>query len=122
VEHRSTPRVRSVLKAEIRYNDGMMSVPCVVRDISETGARLDLSGDVALPDRFDLFIEKRHRTRRALVKRRHGRDVGVAFDDALGSRALPEAALTERVERLECEIDELRSVLGELAAALQLRH
>ncbi len=121
MEHRSAPRVRSVLKAEIRYNDGLMSVPCVVRDISDFGARLDLSDEVALPDRFDLFIDKRHQTHRAVVRRRHGRDVGVSFDDQPEPKATAEADLTRRVEKLEAELAEVRTVLGQLATALQER-
>jgi hypothetical protein len=121
LEHRSAARVRAVLKAEIRYNDGLMSTPCLVRDLSETGARLELEGDVALPDRFDLYIEKKHRIRRAIMKRRQGRDVGVAFDD-VEAKPLPAGnGLAQRVSKLEVEIAELRRLLEKIAAAVAPR-
>jgi hypothetical protein len=118
VENRSAARVRAVLKAEIRYNDGLMSTPCLVRDLSETGARLELTGDVALPDRFELYIEKKHQTRRAVMKRRQGRDVGVAFDDVEAEPPPADDALARRVSKLEAEIVELRRLLEKTAAAV----
>jgi hypothetical protein len=116
-EQRSAARVRGVLKAEVRFDDGAISVPCVVRDISDTGARLELAGDVALPDRIDLFIEKRQRTYRAKVKRRSGREVGVAFEE---TEAEPEEPgdMQQRMEKLENEVAELRQAVAALAAAV----
>ena len=54
-ELRSATRVRAVLKGEIRFDGGLRSTPCVIRDISDTGARLELQSDLALPDHFDLY-------------------------------------------------------------------
>lgn len=115
--------MRAVLKAEIRYNDGLMSSPCVVRDISDTGARLELPGDFALPDHFDLFIEKRNQTRRVTLKWRHGKEIGVAFDDAVVAKppAAADASLEERVARLEAQVAELRGLLEKITAAVTAR-
>ena len=129
MERRSAVRSRAVLKAEIRYNDGLMNMPCLVRDISDTGARLEISADVPLPDRFDLYIEKRHLTRRAVVKRRRDREVGVAFAD-VADRQPPQpqqpdrqplqadAGLARRVAKLESDLAEIRTLLEKLATAL----
>src|ERR1700741_1658609 len=99
VEYRSATRVRTVLKGEIRYDNGRMSTSCVIRDLSEDGARLELPGELALPDRFDLYIEKRNETRPAVVKRKRGVEIGVAFADAA---VMPAAAgdVAERLSRL----------------------
>ena len=123
MEHRIAPRVRTVLKAEIRYNDGMMSAPCVVRDLSDSGARLELVGEIALPDHFDLYIEKKHRTFRAALKRRCGREIGVAFKEAgepKGERPA-DSEMSERMTKLEGEVAELKSGLAALAAAISRR-
>ena len=90
-EHRSAPRVRSVLKGEIRYENGLMSTPCVIRDLSETGARIELPGDLALPDHFDLFIEKKNQTRPAVLKRKRGVEIGIAFDDIPATPAVTDS-------------------------------
>jgi hypothetical protein len=114
MERRTDQRVRAVLKAEIRYNDGMMSTPCVVRDVSEQGARIELPGDITLPNRFDLYIEKKHTTYRVVVRRRNGRELGVAFEDSP-----PSMDLADRVAKLENDVAELRRILAETAVALK---
>lgn len=117
MEHRNAIRSRAVLKAQIRYNGGLMSAPCVIRDVSETGARLELAGDLALPDQFDLHIDKKNATRRAIVKWRRAREVGVAFADAAAARpAGRDEPLAERVARLESEVAELKELLRGSAA------
>lgn len=116
MERRSQARVRSVLKAEIRFNSGLMHVPCVIRDITEVGARLDLGGDVTIPERFDLFIEKKHRTRRAVVRWKNKHEAGVAFDDAPEHTA--EQPIVARINELETELSTLRPLLRHRARAL----
>lgn len=138
MDHRSKPRIRTVLKAEIRHSGGLINTPCTVRDLSDTGARIELPGDVTLPDRFDLYIEKRHAARPAVVKRRHGTEVGVAFLDvpppevapapsaaaasvasaAPAVRAEPAASLADRVSKLEAEHAVLQEIVRKLAAKL----
>lgn len=116
VERRSIPRVRSVLKAEIRFNDDLMHVPCVIRDITDVGARLDFGGEVTVPDRFQLFIEKKQRTRRAVVRWKNNREAGVAFDDA--PEHLAEQPIAERITELETELSTLRPLLKSRASLL----
>ena len=118
VEHRSATRVRAVLKGEIRYDNGLRSTSCVIRDLSATGARLELPGDLALPDHFDLHIEKKNQTRPAVMKRKRGVEVGIAFTDI--TETLAASALHERVSKLEAEVAMLRGLLEKLQAALQI--
>ena len=108
-ELRSAARVRAVLKGEIRYDNGLRSTACVIRDISDTGARLELPSDLALPDHFDLYIEKKKQPRPAIMKRRRGVDIGVAFVEAVDAPTLTQ--LTERVAKLEAEVANLRGLL-----------
>lgn len=56
-EKRKTPR-RRVLKAGIvAFNDRYSSLPCTVRDISESGARIRMDGSLTAPDTFTLIVE-----------------------------------------------------------------
>jgi len=49
---------RRVLKSAIAaYNDRHCTIPCVVRDISATGARLRSDSSISVPDTFELIVE-----------------------------------------------------------------
>ncbi|MGL4285885.1 MAG: PilZ domain-containing protein [Phreatobacter sp.] len=90
---RSRPRAgesepRQVRRKELRYRvsvetieDGRRSL-CLIQDISETGARLRLDDDVALPERFLLRLaENRPQSRLCRLVWREGPVIGVAFID-----------------------------------------
>ncbi len=53
-----TSERRRILKGAIAaFNLRHSTIPCTVRDISETGCRLKTMGSIALPDTFELIIE-----------------------------------------------------------------
>jgi hypothetical protein len=57
--------------------DGRKPISCVVWDISETGARLRLAGDVALPPTIDILVG--NVTRKARVVWRKSTQIGIEF-------------------------------------------
>ena len=78
-EKRGAPR-RRVLKAGIMaYCDRHCTLPCTVRDISATGARLRSDSAVNAPDRFELIIELDGLEAECEVVWRKGDDMGVRF-------------------------------------------
>ena len=77
---RISPRLRSFLKGRVIYNGGQTNLECLIRDISSTGARLEFSSSVTLPDRFDLYLPHREETWKAHIQWRRGEEIGVAFD------------------------------------------
>ncbi len=56
-EPRLTARRRILKGGMVCFNDRHSTLPCAVRDLSEQGARLRLSGSGDAPDTFELFIE-----------------------------------------------------------------
>ena len=58
------------------------AINCVVRDLSDTGAKLGVSNSVKLPAEFDLRFVQRRLTLRVRVRWRAGEYVGVAFCDS----------------------------------------
>ena len=56
VNARGSERMRAFMAARILFNKDMMQVDCTVRNLSEGGAKLEISGAVTLPDEFDLVI------------------------------------------------------------------
>jgi hypothetical protein len=72
---------RRVLKAGIiAYNDRHSTLPCTVRNVSETGAMLRMPAGLSPPDTFDLIIELDGLEASCSVVWRRGEDVGVRFD------------------------------------------
>ncbi len=110
MDHRSVTRARAFLKAQIRFNNGMSTMDCLIRDLSEGGARLQISDSVALPSSFELYIPKRDETRRAILHWRNSEEIGVGFQGS--SLSEPEThGLMQRVAQLESETASLRRLV-----------
>ena len=114
-DKRSSLRSRSFLSAKIIYNHGACTVDCVVRNLSETGAKLKVSEAVTIPQHFELLLGHGH-SHRAAIRWRSGEEVGVAFLDAASSAATAPAKgdvdeLHKRIADLEQENARLRALI-----------
>ncbi|RVU21822.1 PilZ domain-containing protein [Methylobacterium oryzihabitans] len=115
-ELRTQIRQRTFLKGRINFNNGNASIDCVVRDMSESGARLALSHTLTLPETFDLTILGKNQTRRVKLCWRQNDSVGITFLDAAEAAPAPPptlAALQQRIRQLEDENQTLRRLLSE---------
>ena len=114
-ELRAKPRLKSLIAATIVYNNGQCTLDCVIRNISETGAKLSVPASVALPDRFDLTVPQRSATYRAQYARRG--EIGVLFDGVSAvsdAGRQTEAATKQRIRELEAEVTRLKSRIAQL--------
>jgi hypothetical protein len=118
-ERRHATRKKSFLRGCVYFNKRRGAMDCLIRDLSEVGARIIFSSAVNVPDVVELYIPQKEETIRARVKWRHGDEVGLAFPAA--AEAPADGDLAQRVEKLETEIAALRRMLkqlrNELAAA-----
>ena len=132
---RVASRHRVLIAGTIRYAGGICTASCVVRNLSETGAKLTLSESLTLPTHFDLVIAQRNAVHRCELRWRRREEAGVAFLDApappgksaIGTPAAasstpaaafetPEVeALRARIRTLEAENQRLRSRIAQLA-------
>lgn len=78
-ERRRETRRRALKGATLTFNGGYGAFECVVRNISEVGARLTFGEASAVPSRFDLAMSGDVRSRAAVVRWRSLTDVGVEF-------------------------------------------
>ena len=79
---------RRVLKAGvICFHQRHATLPCVVRDVSETGARLRTKGSISAPDHFELHIELDGLWADCRVVWRRGTELGVAFTSPVSQMA-----------------------------------
>ena len=80
-DRRATER-RRIVRAAISTFDSLQSaIPCVLLDLSEGGARLNLSSVQDLNDEFRLTVETENIDRRCVIVWRSGDEIGVRFID-----------------------------------------
>ena len=78
-EPRHVPRRRMLKSGVIAYNNRFCTLPCMVRDVSATGARLRVDTSVSAPDTFELIIESDGLEASAEVVWRRANELGVRF-------------------------------------------
>jgi hypothetical protein len=78
-DKRRAPRKRTLKGALIIFNGRTSTLSATLRDISDTGARLRVSKDVAMPDTFDLAIDSDGLEVPCTLAWRRGEEVGVRF-------------------------------------------
>ena len=110
-ERRIAPRLKSLLRGRVYFNNRHSATECLVRDITSNGARLAFAEDVAIPDVIELYVPHKDQTFRAHVVWRHGNEAGVAFSVAEDDTQPTDAELADRVRKLEKEVDQLRRLL-----------
>jgi PilZ domain len=76
---RNTPRHRVLKAATIAFSG--TTVECLVRNLSATGAALEINGPLWFPDSFKLVTTSDGGSRQCRVVWRDGRRVGVTFAD-----------------------------------------
>ena len=114
-ERRISSRQKSFLRGCVYFNNRRSSADCLVRDISETGARLIFSDAVTMPDVVELYIPQKEQTLRAQALGRNGNEIGVSFPAAQAAGADHSGEdLTERVAKLEAEIASIKRMLKKL--------
>jgi hypothetical protein len=115
-ERRNSRRTKSFLRGFVYVSRKRGALACLVRDLSEKGARIIFSDEVTLPDMVDLYIPQRDQTLRARVTWRKNDEIGLAFTEV---ERVPDASPTageivQRVGLLEAEIASLRAMLKRL--------
>ncbi|MDR3470816.1 MAG: PilZ domain-containing protein [Devosia sp.] len=78
VDRRIAPRPNTNIKAEIVFEGGRSVRPCIVRNLSELGAKLEVAMVAGIPNTFDLMIAG-HPPRPCRVVWRALKEIGVAF-------------------------------------------
>src|SRR3954451_11399225 len=70
---RAAPRMRTLIAAKISFNNGQSTLDCLIRNLSDTGAKLIVSAAGTLPECFDLIVAPKSLTRRARIAWRRGK-------------------------------------------------
>ena len=78
-ENRTSPRHRVLKQGTLAFADGG-GVDCMVRNISDGGAHIEVVSPVGLPPSFTLVIKADHFQRPCHSVWSHDKRIGVAFD------------------------------------------
>jgi len=77
-ERRNLNRKKVLKVAQIQFNK-LSSISCSVRNISDTGACLEVPSPLGIPDEFTLIVESEALRRECSVAWRRANRLGVAF-------------------------------------------
>jgi hypothetical protein len=123
VEVSNVPKeLRAAARRQFEFRAGMIefgnykktSVPCTIRDLSVSGAGLELVGSFRAPDQFTLILSDGLR-KSCQVAWRRGKRIGVCFTDGI-ARADEQAALMT-----EEDLASKRQIGARLRAAREAR-
>ncbi|MXQ12990.1 PilZ domain-containing protein [Microvirga makkahensis] len=126
-QRRASPRLHTLLKGQIIYDNRLSRMECTVRDLSEAGARLVFAQPVKIPAEFELQVPRKKLVQRAQVMWYDGRNYGIRFldDDAEAGghvEPLPVAREISGVpEILEEACQRVARILGVPVEAIQLK-
>jgi len=115
-------RARALLNATISTFDNALSTPCLVNNISNSGARITISESIPLGAEFKISIPQRGITCVARQVWRQGDQLGVAFQPDPGVAAAQSGADKDaRIRALEAENAHLKAEIGILRNLLYRR-
>jgi len=77
-EKRQAPRLRALKGGSIRFSGGA-AINCTIRNLSETGAALEVESPIGIPDDFMLFVNQDETKRACRVAWRSANKIGVRF-------------------------------------------
>jgi hypothetical protein len=118
IERRSLVRHKTFMKGRIYFNNRLSSADCIIRDVTSNGSRLEVSGSVALPDAFEIYLANKDEYFHAKVEWRRANILGVSWSPALTPKPEhggSEHGVADRLAKLEHDV----AVLQKRLAALQ---
>lgn len=121
-ERRHNIRTKAFLRACIYFNNRRSAVDCLVRELSDDGAKVVFSDAVSVPDLIELYIPQKEQTLRARVQWRNAGEMGLEFLDAAAgaTTSADNADLVHRVQKLEEEVAAMRRMLRRFKAVMPM--
>ncbi len=111
-ERRTDLRQKSFLRGLVYFENCPSALDCLIRDISQTGARLKFSSAPMGGDTLTLTIPLKNQSHRARVQWRSQDEIGIAFTDVAHGENT--SSLIERMNHLEAEIVVLKQLIKKL--------
>ena len=118
IDNRQSKRVSTLKKGQLIFNNGHCVIDCTVRNISDTGAGLELPCFVEVPENATLVIPGGPK-RECEVMWTSNSKLGVRFVDqsAVSGRNNLRTVLLLRVQSIQEQLDELRVEIEKAVAS-----
>src|ERR1700733_2194392 len=113
-DRRAEHRGRTYLGSTAAFNNRCSTIDCLVRNMSQNGAKLVFTHPVAIPGEFDLMIPRKGDSRRAKIIWRQEFEAGVVFLDA-NKGTVVSIETARRMRKLEAERDALERRVAALS-------
>jgi hypothetical protein len=113
IEKRDAPRHKCFLRAFVYFEGRGTAIDCVVRDISDIGARLQFDKPLVLSELLDLYIPIKGQSFHAEKRWKDGDQIGVTFRAATQTKT-DDTGADRRVDRLKEEIADLKKAIKHL--------
>lgn len=112
-DKRKWDRRRIFLRGFVRFPQNNTTIDCIVRDISERGAKLRFKCATAMPDAFELHIPSKGQIVQSKLAWVDNFEAGISFESAVvvDSPSSRDGELCSRMDRLEDEITALKQML-----------
>lgn len=78
LEKRIAPRRNTMIEATIVFDGGRTRMRCIIRNLSDTGAKIEVASVTRIPRTFDLLVDK-VRPQSCAVVWRAVKEIGVQF-------------------------------------------
>jgi hypothetical protein len=82
LDRRRTQRMRSLMAARIDFHKYWPTIDCAVRNLSKSGACVELQGDPNTPLEFSIVFTRNDEKRACRQVWRQGNRIGVVFEQA----------------------------------------
>ena len=117
-ERRRVVRQRSYLGGQIAFNRRLSVVDCLVRNLTEDGAKVECPPSVALPQDLDFTVECKGLEARARVIWRSDKELGLSFAGGVSQTDGPQVVpigTAQLIAKLHAANAALRERVGELS-------
>jgi hypothetical protein len=115
-DKRKSSRQRLFVRGFIRVPQDGLTLSCIVRDISETGAKLRFRAAPPIPDAFELHVPTKGQIIQAKRAWMEACEVGISFERniAFAPSSSSDSELLARMAKLEDEVASLKELLKRL--------
>lgn len=114
LDRRSERRGRTYLGSKVAFNNRWCTIDCLVRNMSQGGAKLEFPHPVLVPRELDLIIPLKGNSRRVQVVWKRDKALGVSFVDTSADMAVP-IELARQIRKLKAERDKLAQRVRDLS-------